>query len=147
MHPDGYGLRILVVDDDASIRFLLSELLTDEGYNVFEVGDGLDAFHELERRHFDLVLSDYRMPRCDGLQLLARCRNLWPKTAVMILSGEDSGWPELAIRGGAQAWMKKPWERTELISEVRRAIEKVAVRTASQQAHAPFSGGSRGSSP
>ncbi|MCX5723440.1 MAG: response regulator [Nitrospirae bacterium] len=132
MYPEGYGVRILVVDDDANIRLLLSELLTYEGYNVFEAGDGLDAVHELEQRHFDLVISDYRMPRCDGMQLLARCRSLWPKTAVMILSGEDSGWPELAIGGGAQAWVRKPWERANLINEVRRAIEQVSVRTASQ---------------
>lgn len=131
MCPDGYGQRVLVVDDDASIRLLLSDLLTYEGYNVFEAGDGLDAFHELEKRHFDLVISDYHMPRLDGLQLLATCRSLWPETPVMIVSGENSGWPELAIGGGAQAWVKKPWERANLISEVRQAIEKVSTRTAS----------------
>ncbi|MCX5720941.1 MAG: response regulator [Nitrospirae bacterium] len=130
MCPDGYGQRVLVVDDDASIRLLLSELLAYEGYNVFEASDGLEACHELEQRHFDLVISDYHMPRFDGLQLLARCRSLWPETAVMILSGEDSGWPELAIGGGAQAWVRKPWERANLINEVRRAIEMVSVRTA-----------------
>ena len=131
MCPDGYGQRVLVVDDDVSIRVLLSELLTSEGYNVFEAGDGLDACRELEKRRFDLVISDYHMPRFDGLQLLSICRTVWPETAVIIASGASSAWPELALSGGAQACVKKPWERATLISEVRLAIEQVSVRTAS----------------
>ena len=129
MDPDGYGQRVLVVDDDASIRSLLSVLLRYEGYNVFEAGDGLEAVHELKKRHFDVVISDYRMPRFDGMQLLAMCRLLWPETAVVIVSGEDSDWTELAIRGGAYACAKKPYERTQLITLVRQATEKVSVRT------------------
>ena len=101
MYPEGYGQRVLVVDDDASIRSLLSVLLTYEGYNVFEAGDGLEAVHELKKRHFDVVISDYRMPRFDGMQLLTMCRLLWPETAVVIVSGEESDWTELAIRRGS----------------------------------------------
>jgi DNA-binding NtrC family response regulator len=136
MHPDGYGQRVLVVDDDASARSLLSVLLTYEGYDVFEAGDGLEAFHELKKRHFGLVISDYHMPRFDGMQLLAICRIVWPETAVIIVSGEDSDWAELAIHGGAHAYVKKPYERPHLINAVRQAIEKVSVRTAPQQVRA-----------
>ena len=130
MYPEGYGQRVLVVDDDASLRSLLSVLLRYEGYNVFEAGDGLEAVHELKKRHFDVVISDYRMPRFDGMQLLTTCRLLWPETAVVIMSGEESDWTELAIRGGAHAWAKKPYERNHLITLVRQAIEKFSVRTA-----------------
>jgi DNA-binding NtrC family response regulator len=133
MQSDGYGQRVLVVDDDASGRSLLSILLTHEGYDVFEAGDGLEAVDELRKRHFDMVISDYRMPRFDGMQLLAICRLLWPETAVVIVSGEDSDWTELAIRGGAHAWVKKPYERTELITLVRQTIEKDSVRTVPEQ--------------
>lgn len=136
MYPDGYGQRVLVVDDDADVRSLLSELLRYEGYNVFEAGDGLAACQELKTRHFDLVVSDYQMPQLDGLQLLDVCRVAWPKTAVIIVSGEDSDWAERAIRGGAQAWVKKPWDRTRLIEKVRQAIEKVSMQTAPQQVQA-----------
>ena len=136
MYPDGYGPRVLVVDDDASVRSLLSVLLKYEGYNVCEAGDGLEAVHELKHRHFDVVISDYHMPRFDGMQLLAQCRRLWPETAVISVSGEDSGWMERAIRGGAYAWVKKPWERTHLISAVRQAIEKVSVRMTPQEVRA-----------
>jgi DNA-binding NtrC family response regulator len=136
METDGYGQRILVVDDDASGRSLLSILLTHEGYDVFEAGDGLEAVDELRKRHFDMVISDYRMPRFDGMQLLAICRLLWPETAVVMVSGEDSDWTELAIRGGAHAWVKKPYERTELITLVRQMIEKDSVRTVPEQVSA-----------
>jgi DNA-binding NtrC family response regulator len=136
MGTDGYGQRILVVDDDASGRSLLSILLMHEGYDVFEAGDGLEAVDELRKRHFDMVISDYHMPRFDGMQLLAICRLLWPETAVVMVSGEDSDWTELAIRGGAHAWVKKPYERTELITLVRQMIEKDSVRTVPEQVSA-----------
>jgi DNA-binding NtrC family response regulator len=136
MQSDGYGQRVLVVDDDASGRSLLSILLMHEGYDVFEAGDGLEAVDELRKRHFDMVISDYRMPRFDGMQLLAICRLLWPETAVVMVSGEDSDWTELAIRGGAHAWVKKPYERTELITLVRQMIEKDSVRTVPEQVSA-----------
>jgi DNA-binding NtrC family response regulator len=136
MQSDGYGQRVLVVDDDASGRSLLSILLAHEGYDVFEAGDGLEAVDELRKRHFDMVISDYRMPRFDGMQLLAICRLLWPETAVVMVSGEDSDWTELAIRGGAHAWVKKPYERTELITLVRQMIEKDSVRTVPEQVSA-----------
>jgi CheY-like chemotaxis protein len=131
-----YGQRVLIVDDDANGRSLLSILLTHEGYDVFEAGDGLEAVDELRKRHFDMVISDYHMPRFDGMQLLAICRLLWPETAVVIVSGEDSDWTELAIRGGAQAWVKKPYERTKLITLARQMMEKVSGGNVSLNANA-----------
>ncbi len=136
MGTDGYGQRILVVDDDASGRSLLSILLMHEGYDVFEAGDGLEAVDELRKRHFDMVISDYHMPRFDGMQLLAICRLLWPETAVVIVSGEDSDWTELAIRGGAHAWIKKPYERAKLITLARQMMEKVSGGNVSLNANA-----------
>lgn len=136
MYPDGYGQRVLVVDDDVHVRALLSALLTHEGYNVFEAGDGLEAVQELQKRHFEVVISDYRMPRFDGMQLLTMCQLLWPETAVVLVSGEDSNWVELATRSGVHAWVKKPFGRTELVTSVRRAIEKVSARTVSHEVQA-----------
>ena len=133
MYPDGYGQRVLVVDDDVHVRALLSALLTHEGYNVFEAGDGLEAVQELQKRHFGVVISDYRMPRFDGMQLFTMCQLLWPETAVVLVSGEDSSWVELAIRRGVHAWVKKPYGRIELVTSVRRAIEKLSARTVSHE--------------
>jgi two-component system response regulator AtoC len=136
MYSDGYRQQVLVVDNDASVRSLLSVLLTYEGYHVVKAGDGLDALQELKKQHFDLVISDYHMPGFNGVQLLAICRIVWPETAVVIVSGEDSDWTELAIRAGAHAWAKKPYERTQLITLVRQTIEKASVRTVPRQVHA-----------
>jgi two-component system chemotaxis response regulator CheY len=83
-----------------------------------------------------MVISDYHMPRFDGMQLLAICRLLWPETAVIIVSGEDSDWTELAIRGGAHAWVKKPYERTKLITLARQMMEKVSGGNVSLNANA-----------
>ncbi len=130
MDPNGYGQQVLIVDDETSIRSLLSAVLAGEGYNVVQAGDGLEAFHELKKQHFDVVISDYRMPRYDGMQLLATCRSLWPETAVILVSGEDSDWTEVAVQGGAHAWLKKPYGRIDLIASVRRAIEKVSAQAA-----------------
>lgn len=136
MYPAGYGQRILVVDDDAHVRALLSALLTYEGYNVFEAGDGLEAVEELQKRQFTVVISDYRMPRFDGMQLLAMCQLLWSETAVVLVSGEDSSWVELAIQRGAHAWVRKPYGKVELVTSVRRAIEKVSTRSVSHEVQA-----------
>lgn len=136
MYPEGYGQRGLVVDDDAHVRSLMSALLTGEGYNVFQAGNGREAFQELKKRRFDVVISDCHMPRPDGMQLLATCRSLWPETAVVMVSAEDSDRTELAIRGGAHTWVKKPYARTELAASVRQAIEKVSGRIVPSEIHA-----------
>jgi len=126
MHSNSDGRGILIVDDDDNVRRLLSALLISEGYHVVEAGNGLEALHKLKQRHVDLVISDYRMPGFDGLQLLAVCRIVWPDIAVIITSGDSSDWSERAMSEGAQAWVAKPWERTCLIDTVRQAIETMS---------------------
>ena len=65
---EGYGKRVLVVDDDHHARFLLASLLAGEGYNVVPACDGLTALTELNKRHFDLNITDDRMPRLSGME-------------------------------------------------------------------------------
>ena len=136
MYSNGYGQRVLIVDDETSIRSLLSAVLTGEGYNVVQAGDGLEAFHELKKQRFDVVISAYRMPRYDGMQLLATCLSLWPETAVVLISGEDSDWTDVAVQGEAHAWLKKPYGRLDLITSVRQAIEKVSAQIAPHEVRA-----------
>jgi len=137
MHPGGYGQQILIVDNDASVRSLLSALLTYEGFNVVQSGNGLDALQELKTQHFDLVISDYHMPGLNGIQLLAICRHVWPETPVVIVSGEDSDWRDRAIREGAHACARKPYERAQLITLVREVVmEKRSARIAPQEVRA-----------
>ena len=86
--------HILVVDDEAQLRRLLAEYLSDEGYSVETAPDGLHAVEALAARNFELVLSDVRMPGLDGLGLLAQISRGHPDVGVLILTAcEDCRWP------------------------------------------------------
>ena len=69
---------VLVVDDEASIRHVLSLVLTDHGYEVRAVSDGAEALRELNARPYDVVISDVRMPKVDGMALLKTTVEKWP---------------------------------------------------------------------
>ena len=67
---DGYGKRVLVAEDDKDVRADICGILSDAGYNVYEACDGLEAVDALKKRRYDAVLTDYHMPKMDGLELL-----------------------------------------------------------------------------
>lgn len=118
---DGYGKRVLVAEDDDHVRDLLALLLEGTGYNVHTASDGLEALDELKRRRFDVVVTDYHMPRLDGLRLLALSRVVCPDTPVVIISADQSGMAELATQQGAYAWLRKPYDNAVLLEIVNTA--------------------------
>lgn len=120
---DGYGKRVLVVDDDESVLNVLVWLFDQAGYNVLAAKDGDSALEEMQRRHFDLVLTDYHMPRLDGITFLLRSRRMWPKTPVILTSADQTDMSEIAVRNGAYAWVRKPYEMSLLLEIVREAIQ------------------------
>src|SRR5579885_2004373 len=67
--------RVLVVDDDEAIRSLLAEVLRDEGYEVLEAGNGIDAVDVARAEHPDLVIMDLRMPRMNGVEAIKALRS------------------------------------------------------------------------
>ena len=74
---DGYGKRVLVVEDDDDVRTLFGVILRETGYNVYEACDGLEAIDALKKRRYDVLLTDYHMPKMDGLELLDHTRRTW----------------------------------------------------------------------
>jgi DNA-binding response OmpR family regulator len=120
---DGYGKRVLVVDDDESILNILVSLLNQAGYNVLAAKDGESALEEMRRRHFDLVVTDYHMPRIDGITFLLRSRRIWPQTPVILTSADQTDMSEIAVRNGAYAWVRKPYEVSLLLEMVRAAVQ------------------------
>ena len=126
---DGYGKRVLVVEDDDTSRNMLSVLLVHAGYNVYSVSDGQEALSEMKRRHFDVVITDYRMPRLDGMKFLLLSRIEWPDTPVVMVSGDHPDMSKAAVRQGAYAWLHKPYESAILVEIVRDAA------CASQERH------------
>src|ERR1017187_1790754 len=116
-------MNVLVVDDDASVRLMLSKLLTRSGHEVIEARDGLEAIATLGARPIDLVITDLNMPGADGLQVLRHTREKHPKIPVLILTGENSIRDCVeAMRAGAFNFLTKPFHAADLNEVVRQAL-------------------------
>jgi DNA-binding NtrC family response regulator len=115
---------VLVVDDEALIRWSLSEALGERGYAVSEAGSAKMALEAIERaaQPFDVVLLDYRLPDSADLRLLAKVRELTPATQVIMITAHNS--PELAQGAaalGAFRVISKPFEMESLAVLVNQA--------------------------
>jgi len=83
--------RVLVVDDEATNRELISEMLASEGYDVVTAQDGLDALNQLAVPVPDVIISDLRMPRMSGFEFLEVVRRKYPDVPLIAISGEFEG--------------------------------------------------------
>ncbi|HEY3358152.1 MAG TPA: HD domain-containing phosphohydrolase [Polyangia bacterium] len=117
--------RILVVDDEKVIREILSDFLTMEGYLVRTVEDGSAALKELQRRSYNLVISDLKMPNVGGLELLERIADANLNVVAVIMTG--FGTVETAIEAmkrGAYDYILKPFKVEEVVHVVKRGLER-----------------------
>jgi DNA-binding NtrC family response regulator len=115
---------VLVVDDEALIRWSLAEMLGDRGYSVTEAVDGRMAVAAIENAEepFDVVLLDYRLPDSADLRLLEKVRHLAPTSQVIMITAHNS--PELAQGAaalGAYRVISKPFEVESLAALVKQA--------------------------
>jgi DNA-binding NtrC family response regulator len=116
-------MDILIVDDDPTVLALLRAILTRAEFGVLEAQDGLEALEILNARSVDLVITDLNMPRADGLQVLRRTRERYPKTPVLMMAGEGSIRDCVeAIRAGAFNFLTKPFHPKDLLEIIRQAI-------------------------
>jgi response regulator RpfG family c-di-GMP phosphodiesterase len=117
--------RILVVDDEKFIRDILADFLTMEGYLVRTAEDGQIAVSELARMSFNLVISDLKMPRMGGLELLEHVSRVQPEALTVIMTG--FGTVETAIdamKQGAYDYILKPFKVEEIVHVVQRGLDK-----------------------
>jgi DNA-binding NtrC family response regulator len=122
-------VRILIVDDEPTIRFSLAELLGADGHDVEEAEHAPAALARLEDAPADLVITDLRMPAMDGLELLAEVRSRHPDTLVVLLTAHgDERMAVTALRSGAYGYIPKPFDNDEVRSIVARAREVLALR-------------------
>jgi DNA-binding NtrC family response regulator len=116
--------RVLVVDDDAGIRYTLREILESSGFTVEEAEDGEAALERYAAEPADLVVTDLRMPRLDGMGLLARLQAQLPAPRVVVITAHGSERQAVAaMKAGAIDYFRKPFEMEELLAVVRRAVE------------------------
>jgi len=115
---------ILVVDDKDSMRNMLTETLTDEGYRVDCAPDGRRALELVRNKSYDLVLTDLKMPDVDGLEVLGNVKDIDSDTAVIVMTAygtiEDA---VAAIKKGAYDFITKPFDTDHLCVLVNRALE------------------------
>ena len=118
--------RILIVDDEAGVRRPLCRHLEERGYQVSEASDGAAAIRILQSAVFGLVIMDIRMPGMDGLEALARIKQIDPRLPVIIITAH--GTTETAIEAtkrGAFEYYLKPFERHQLIQSAEHALKCV----------------------
>jgi len=115
--------RILVIDDDKDLRFNLSSILKDEGYDVLAVEDGREALKILQGDCPDLVLLDMRLPEMDGMKILEKMKELNHNLAIIMLTAyTDVKDAVKAMRLGVYDYIAKPFDNEELILTIKKAL-------------------------
>ncbi|MDA1258915.1 MAG: response regulator [Chloroflexi bacterium] len=119
---------ILVVDDNPDVRFALTTLLDDEGYEVMEASDGDVGIDAARERKPDLILLDLMMPRMDGFETLRELKkdeNLCDIPVVVLTARRGSEDMPLAMALGAADYLHKPWDDGGLELAVRKALGEI----------------------
>jgi two-component system response regulator HydG len=123
------NIKILIVDDETITLMNLVRVMENEGYEVVGASSGPNALKILEEQEFYAVLTDLKMEEVDGIQILKRCKELYPNTEVIMMTGYAT--VEAAVntmRNGAFHCIAKPFELDEIIKVVKEAIEKVRLK-------------------
>jgi len=116
---------ILVADDEASVRHVLTLVLSGLGYEVRAVADGEEALRELSARGYDVLLCDVRMPKRDGLSVLRQALAEHPGLTVVVMSAYGSQEQALeAVGAGAYDYVRKPFKPEEIVFVLRKAEER-----------------------
>ncbi|MFN2290974.1 MAG: response regulator transcription factor [Anaerolineae bacterium] len=122
---ESFAKQILVVDDDPDTCALITDILQDDGYSVYPCLSGERAMDALKRRRFDLVLTDIKMPRITGIDLLLHVRRMELDTEVILMTAYASLKTAVqALRGEAFDYLVKPFSLNDLRQRVREALDK-----------------------
>jgi len=124
MKPGGTKPQLLVVDDDEDIRALLRLLLERAGYDVDDQADGRAALRAFHKGNHDLVLLDVTMPDLDGWELLERIRDLSDVPVLMLTARDSESDRVRGLRGGADDYVTKPFDREELVARVEALLRR-----------------------
>ncbi|MDC0336015.1 response regulator [Pseudodesulfovibrio sp.] len=120
---------VLLVDDEAGIRKVLSVAIADAGYRVLTAANGAEALDILTDNDVPLIVSDIKMPGMDGLELLQKIKRNWPDSEVIMITGHgDIDSAIESLRRGAADFITKPFHDAALEISLDRALEKINIR-------------------
>ena len=114
-------MRILIADDEAIIRHLLTDVLKDDQHQVVAVENGEEAVEKVKESSFDLIISDVHMPRLNGLETIKIIRGLDKKIFVVMMDSFPDLLSELAQEEGAITCIHKPFD----LKEIREILQKI----------------------
>ncbi len=121
--------KILIIDDEKIALKNLEHVMKKDGYDVTGTQSGQNALKLLDEHHFDVVLTDLRMEKVDGMQILKRCRELYPDTEVIMITGYATLQSAVdTMKHGAFYYIAKPFKLDEVRQVVKEAFEKVLLK-------------------
>jgi len=114
--------KLLLVDDDDDLRYVMAEYFYENGYNIVLAADGQEGLELFSKQKFDIIITDVRMPRMNGLQLLKAIKTHFPSFPVILMTGFELSKNDLAnIRYNADAYITKPFS----MDYMKRLIENL----------------------
>ncbi|MEO7175220.1 MAG: sigma-54 dependent transcriptional regulator [Saprospiraceae bacterium] len=117
--------KVLIVDDESSIRRTLREILQFEKYEVDEAVDGLDALVKIKKQAYDLIILDIKMPKMDGLEAMERIQLISPDVPIIVISGHANIDTAVeAVKKGAFDFVSKPPDLNRMLITMRNAMER-----------------------
>lgn len=120
------SINILIVDDEAMMRDLLSKILQREGFSTLSVENGESALEVMRAESIDLIITDIKMPKMDGFQLLKRLKQDYPDVGVIIMTAYgDTYTVRDALLLGADEYVTKPFKSHEVALVVERAYWRI----------------------
>ncbi len=116
---------ILIIDDEKAIRKTLSEILSFEGYKIDEATDGEEGLRKFRDKTYDVVLSDIKMPKIDGIEFLQKAVEINPDVPIIMISGHGNIETAVeAVKKGAYDFIQKPPDLNRLLITIRNAMER-----------------------
>ena len=116
--------KILLVDDEMHIRFILSEILTRENFITYEAEDGERAISQVKKINPDVVMLDYKLPDMNGVEILEKIKEINESTIVIMLTAfSDVKKAVTAMKLGAYDYLTKPFDNDEIVLVVKKALE------------------------
>lgn len=121
--------KILVVDDDPNIRELVGLFLKNEGFDVYEASDGVEALSKLETIKVDMVILDVMMPNMDGWKLCSELRKYYDFPLLMLTVNGETSQKVKGFQLGTDDYLVKPFDPLELVARVKALLKRYKITT------------------